>query len=363
MSSFDAHELFSEGSTISDRYILDQYLHPPLVSFLESILNFNNGQSMSDLLLSKTRLKIQAVIAILCNVQNSKCVMLQSVIGLAAYAYGLRDKGFKLLNMYGITCGIDHIRRLATEWSRSRKVTDELDEKAFWRVTFDNLNFKGKFAKTFAIGGEPEGRMLNLLTGQVSHRFETHEKKSENNSHTETVHRINQSGHITDDSFFLYEYGTDKNAWEQFLETILTMEQKRLDSMPADLKSTLLQDIKILMPDFTPEKPDNVAYAIVKTAQSAKTNDVANYLHDLKKDLRIGEQGYPEKVVLGGDQQTYAIVKNLIKKFPTTFSLIIPVPGDWHLLKNAAETLRDLLWDGGLHDLAKACGHHKDICQ
>ena len=106
-----------------------------------------------------------------------------------------------------------------------------------------------------------------------------------------------------------------------------------------------------------------MAYATVKTAQSAKTNDVANYLHVLKKDLRIGEQGYPEKVVLGGDQQTYAIVKNLIKKFPTTFSWIIPVPGDWHLLKNAAETLRDLLWDGGLHDLAKACGHHKDICQ
>ena len=202
MSSFDARELFSEGSTISDRYLLDQYLHPPLVSFLESILNFDSTQSKSDLLLSKTRLKIQALIAILCNVQNSKCVMLQSVIGLAAYAYGLRDKGFKLLNMFGITCGIDHIRRLATEWARSRKVTDELDEKAFWRVTFDNLNFKRKFAKTFAIGGEPEGRMLNLLTGQVSHRTETTEKESEITCNSETAIEKNATGHITDDSFF-----------------------------------------------------------------------------------------------------------------------------------------------------------------
>ena len=363
MNSFDARGLFSENNAISDRYILDQFLHPPLVSFLESILNFDSVQSKSNLLLSKTRLKIQAVIAILCNVQNSKCVMLQSVIGLAAYAYGLRDRGFKLLNMFGITCGIDHIRRLATEWSRSRKVTDEIDEKAFWRVTFDNLNFKRKFAKTFAVGGESSGRMLNLLTGQVSHRTETLEKQSENIKQSETLHNSTQIEQVTDDSFFLYDFGDERQAWEQFLDTLLTVEQKRLDSTPGDLKSTLLQDIKNVMPDFTPENPDNVAYATVKTAQSAKTNDVANYLHDLKKDLKIGEQGYPEQVVLGGDQQTYAIVKNLLKKFPSTFSWIVPVPGDWHLLKNAAETLRDLLWDGGLNELAKACGHHKDICQ
>ena len=54
---------------------------------------------------------------------------------------------------------------------------------------------------------------------------------------------------------------------------------------------------------------------------------------------------------------------NLIKKYPLTFNWIIPVPGDWHLLKCAAETLRDILWDGGLHDLGIACGHLKDICQ
>ena len=37
--------------------------------------------------------------------------------------------------------------------------------------------------------------------------------------------------------------------------------------------------------------------------------------------------------------------------------------GDWHLLKLAAETIRDMLWDGGLRDLAKLCGHHKEINQ
>ena len=39
------------------------------------------------------------------------------------------------------------------------------------------------------------------------------------------------------------------------------------------------------------------------------------------------------------------------------------MPGDWHLLKLAGETIRDMLWDGGLKDLAKLCGHHKEINQ
>ena len=38
-------------------------------------------------------------------------------------------------------------------------------------------------------------------------------------------------------------------------------------------------------------------------------NDAAYYLHELKKDLQIGR-----KTVLGGGQQTYAIVKNFMKK-------------------------------------------------
>ena len=39
------------------------------------------------------------------------------------------------------------------------------------------------------------------------------------------------------------------------------------------------------------------------------------------------------------------------------------MPGDWHLLKNAAETLRDMLWDGRLRTVSNACGHLKEINQ
>ena len=78
--------------------------------------------------------------------------------------------GLTLLNKLGMSCGIDRIRRLASEWSEKRKRVDELDKGGFWRVNFDNLNFKRKFAKTFSVVGNVGGRMLNLLTGQVTFR-------------------------------------------------------------------------------------------------------------------------------------------------------------------------------------------------
>ena len=87
------------------------------------------------------------------------------------------------------------------------------------------------------------------------------------------------------------------------------------------------------MPDFTPKKADKVVYANVSSAQASSVNDVSAYLLQLKKDLHIGEPGYPTKCVVCGDQQTYSIVKNLKMKFHNTFSWIEAMPGDWHLLK------------------------------
>lgn len=78
------------------------------------------------------------------------------------------------------------------------------------------------------------------------------------------------------------------------------------------------------------------------------SEDVARYLCELKVDLKIGQTGFPSAVVVGGDQQVYAILKNLKKRCPETFSWTYPVPGDWHFAKTLAEVLRDLLWDGAL---------------
>ena len=68
-------------------------------------------------------------------------------------------------------------------------------------------------------------------------------------------------------------------------------------------------------------------------------------------------------MVLGGDQQTYALVKTLIKKYPDTFQWIFPMIGDWYCLTLASECIKSILWHGGLHQLGIECGHLKDIIQ
>ena len=75
--------------------------------------------------------------------------------------------------------------------------------------------------------------------------------------------------------------------------------------------------------------------------------------------MKIGTEGNPHQCVVCGNQQTYSmIIINLKTKFPETFSWVLATPGGWHLVKLAAETIRDMLWDGFfLHDLAKLCGH------
>ena len=58
------------------------------------------------------------------------------------------------------------------------------------------------------------------------------------------------------------------------------------------------------MPHWTTEGSDKVVYATVSEAHSGSADDVSCYLLELRKDLHIGEVGYPKYVLMGGDQQT-----------------------------------------------------------
>ena len=75
-----------------------------------------------------------------------------------------------------------------------------------------------------------------------------------------------------------------------------------------------------------------IKYATVSEAYSGRPEDVESYLSELKKDLCIGQKFFPSYVSLG-DQQVYAIMKNLKRKNHDSFELLFPVPGDWHFSK------------------------------
>ena len=349
-------DLIDKNCEIQDNYFLQKYLHAPLVSFFERVLGIAKCDSATGHQ-PKQRLKLQMVIALLCNIQNKSVIMMQTVVGLVAYACGLRDKGFSILNKFGVICSINHIRREASKWSDMRKCSDEIDKAAFWRISFDNLNFKRKFAKTFQTTGQVLGRILNLLTGQVSHQIQDYDSSKKYQTEAPMNGTETPEFTITEYHFFCQAPSPERSAWQEFQSAVFKSTKTVLGQSPLDLKSTLFERLQNHCPHFTPSIPDNIVYATVKEAQSSSIDDVASYLTELKVDLCIGKEGFPNKAVLGGDQQTYAILKNLIKKYPSTFSWIIPVPGDWHLLKCAAETIKDMLWDGGMSDLCKEVKH------
>lgn len=147
-----------------------KYMHKKLENLL--LLATTSERSPSHLdkgMLHEFRRKlcVRMAISILCVAMNPSSVFLQTLIGLVCYAYGLSDVGFNVLNMFGCTCSIDLIRKHGAFWAKKRSVSDELAliNSNFWRVSFDNLNFKIKFAKKLLTSGP--NKMLNLITSQV----------------------------------------------------------------------------------------------------------------------------------------------------------------------------------------------------
>ena len=100
-------------------------------------------------------------------------------------------------------------------------------------------------------------------------------------------------------------------------------------------------------------------YATIDEALSGSAVDIEACFLKLKRDLHIGKEGYPPQVTFAGDQQTYALMKNLQWQHPDHYSWFIVLHGNWHMMKLLSEIIRDVLWDGGLRQLLYECGHKK----
>jgi hypothetical protein len=295
--------------TADDGSLLGDYFNMPLLDFFQLVLKMS-GDSSSRF----QSLKLKMAIGMLCNIKNPSSIMMQTIIGLGMYANGLRDSGFEILNKFGVSCGIKHIRRMANKWCELRKCIDEIDIRGFWRLTFDNLNFRRKYAKTFKDGGDVGGRQLDLLTGQASRRDVTAQQGAY------LMMDFEETQMTCPADFKLHNRGKEKSAWLQYMAGISQCHNIRMSLSVNNMETKLIEDLEDHMPNFTPSCKDNIVYGTVSAAKSSSVNDIANYLHSLKKDFHIGEAGYPQQVLLAGDQQTYAIVKNLMLKYPETFS-------------------------------------------
>ena len=354
-SSFDYRTLFDSDSTdtVYSSYFLGKYLHKPLSEFLEKILNLKSKKNGSEY--HKACLQIQMVIGILCHIKNNNCVFVQTMIGLALFGGHVKDKICDLLAMFGLTTSSRTIRRLVNHWSSKRDILQEVDTGSFWLFSFDNLNFLRKYAHTFKVGGKVVGRMLNLLTGQLVHGY---------SKVRQCIDWTDQSLFgLSPDDFFVRPHSAEEEKWNSYMGAVLNVANKRHGKQVKDYSTSFVEELQNYLPSFSPDVPDNCTFVNVEVASSTSKDDIHNYLLNTKLALHIGEPGYPTKIIVTGDQQTFSLVKKLKHSHPDLFDWIQPYPGDWHLMKLAAETLRNVIKDGGLGDLARECGYKKDLHQ
>ena len=315
-------------------------------------------------------MRIKMAVALMAFTMNPQSCFLQTLTGLLCYAYGLRDKGFDILNVLGCTCGIDTIRKHGSYWAERRLATQELTPTNFWRLSIDNLNFKIKFAKSIGSGSAGAKKQLDLLTGQVNDRtfacrphctdslksaiFRHMEKEASTYYHTM---------HTGEDTFVLNMNSAEGRYLDQFRYECFATAVERMEASSLTFPNTFMESVQKHMKHWTPPKPDSIVYTTIDEASSASKQDIQLYLVKLKDELKIGQPGFPTKVVIAGDQQTFSIMWNLKKAYPNRFEWITVLHGDWHLMNLLSQVLRTLLWDGGLKQFAFQCGYKHELTQ
>ena len=351
-SDYDYRKVFDD----KDVSKLQTYFDTELLQVLTQITR-GRARKDSTIIDNNKKLKLMMVCALLVNIMDHRKCFMQTLVGLGCYAQGLRDKGFKLLNALGVSCSIFHIRKHGNLWARLRSAISEINLQSFWWVTFDNLDFRMKFAKklTVANGVGTLKRMLHLLTSQVTFRLDKQSNKSKVSTHESVV--LNESH---------FKINCNCKHWISYSKTVFdNMHGDVIKGIKMDSSNRvpLLLKLQKGMPHWTSTPNDKVVYTTVDELYSGCVDDVGKFLVKLKRDLHIGEEGYPSYVVVGGDQQIYAHMKNLNIKYPGHYDWIYPVPGDWHILKTASEVIKYVLQNGGFGEFAKVCGHKGEISQ
>ena len=105
----------------------NKYFHKEMENFFldaTSSERSKHRKADSPFLNLRRLLCIRMAISLLCLAMNPKAVFMQNLVGLIAYAYGLNDMGFDILNILGVTCSIDQVRKHGTIWSKMRNASE-----------------------------------------------------------------------------------------------------------------------------------------------------------------------------------------------------------------------------------------------
>ena len=303
------------------------------------------------------KLRIQMTIALLLLIVNPQRNPLQVVLGMLSFTKGLNEKGFEILNRIGIMCSMESIRKYGHYWAKIRKASDEVVNPVHPKVSIDNLNFTMKMAKKIQDGFGGIKRQLNLITGQLIFTRAGCER---------IIFPQQQQEHTISINDFVQKDATQDPLWCTYLHAVISITKSRITDGIANINKSVVKTLEDHLPSFTPAAAETIVYATVQEVEP-KLGPLRTYLCQLKKDLNISEPGNMQHVILCGDQQIYDLLLKLQSYDANNncpiFSWYTPVPGDWHTLKTLGETIKVLLWDGGLKELAAKCGHNVEMYQ
>ena len=109
--NFDYRQLFYDEN--GGKCNLTKYMNDELMGCVDNISKSDQevaSRKVSELYAYSRKMKCIMVRLILANMMDPSVTFVQNLIGLACYVQGLCDKGMKLLNTFGVTANIFHIR-------------------------------------------------------------------------------------------------------------------------------------------------------------------------------------------------------------------------------------------------------------
>ena len=106
----------------------------------------------------------------------------------------------------------------------------------------------------------------------------------------------------------------------------------------------------------TRTEKSNVTYLQVMDAVADNKNTLIQLLSGLQEQF-ISNRIH-KYIILEGNAKLYKVVQSLKFEHGECFKLLIPFPGDWHMLINYQHAIMKPYFDAGLKGLAKVVGYH-----
>ena len=132
------------------------------------------------------------------------------------------------------------------------------------------------------------------------------------------------------------------------------------DSLPNEAGKTIQSFLETMnITDSPPTEQSNVVYIDILDEYTDNEDTILHALSVLQERLQVGTNLNFLGVV--GDGKTYGHLHTLKIEYGSDLNWLIPLPGDWHVLKNYQEILMKVYFEAGLKDAAKSIGYTEGV--